>query len=538
MMVTKCFGIIGILLFQCWIIPGMTEDLGVTNPTIDPHASSCPTPNVTYNGSVLSGDILESLASFKAVEDVEFDVQIGPLASGRQKCKLSCRNGKWVGPLCRKAKEDTYKSLLRSCELNIHPPKQILTYQYQELQLSESTLFPHGAEIQIRCNSSKPGLFAQEGNSTLTCQNGQWDSRLPYCRETSGIEDFNGDLPPQISVVNAGGHVHEGPGGELIVYPGSIIHLDCIFNRKLGNPTWSWASSGKVYPTGWVVSGLERNWHFRMSIYYAKLNDDSNVFTCTSPRGHKNSIAIEISDVQCPEFHIADVELESRLESRKIGSVATFSCPLGFVLQGPEKIACQKNGQWSRSPPYCEPTRCSALEILDPHLRVLALNNSYKGEAEFLCPFGYKLVGKESIACGSRGNWTGTVPKCEAIECPPPLAPHNGKILSRDKYLVGHTVQYTCYEGYVLIGEPIIRCTDTGLWSHATPFCKRACRFPGDPVHGRITPVKFLYEIGDKILVQCHSGFVNTGKQKLQCLENGGWSDRVPKCHNYMGSTR
>lgn len=64
---------------------------------------------------------------------------------------------------------------------------------------------------------------------------------------------FPGDLPPQISVVNAGGHVHEGPGGELIVYPGSIIHLDCIFNRKLGNPTWSWASSGKVYPTGKLV---------------------------------------------------------------------------------------------------------------------------------------------------------------------------------------------------------------------------------------------------------------------------------------------
>ncbi|TRY73779.1 hypothetical protein TCAL_16894 [Tigriopus californicus] len=118
-----------------------------------------------------------------------------------------------------------------------------------------------------------------------------------------------------------------------------------------------------------------------------------------------------LENVECPEFHIEDVELESRLESRKIGSIATFSCPLGFVLQGPDKIACQKNG-------------------------------------------------------------------------------------------------------------------------------KRACRFPGDPVHGRITPVKFLYEIGDKILVQCHSGFLNTGKQKLQCLESGGWSDRVPKCHNYMGSTR
>ena len=29
-----------------------------------------------------------------------------------------------------------------------------------------------------------------------------------------------------------------------------------------------------------------------------------------------------------------------------------------------------------------------------------------------------------------------------------------------------------CDEGFVLIGEPIIRCTEAGLWSHAPPFCK------------------------------------------------------------------
>ena len=35
---------------------------------------------------------------------------------------------------------------------------------------------------------------------------------------------------------------------------------------------------------------------------------------------------------------------------------------------------------------------------------------------------------------------------------------------------------------------------------------KRACRFPGDPKNGRITPVKFLYEVGDRILIQCDTG--------------------------------
>ena len=46
------------------------------------------------------------------------------------------------------------------------------------------------------------------------------------------------------------------------------------------------------------------------------------------------------------------------------------------------------------------------------------------------------------------------------------------KVMDNGHYLVGNTVQYSCHEGYVLIGEPIIRCTETGLWSHAPPFCK------------------------------------------------------------------
>ena len=59
-----------------------------------------------------------------------------------------------------------------------------------------------------------------------------------------------------------------------------------------------------------------------------------------------------------------------------------------------------------------------------------------------------------------------------AIQCPPPLPPMNGRLLDNGHYLVGNTVQYFCSEGFVLIGEPVIRCTESGLWSHAPPFCK------------------------------------------------------------------
>ena len=79
--------------------------------------------------------------------------------------------------------------------------------------------------------------------------------------------------------------------------------------------------------------------------------------------------------------------------------------------------------------------KCPALEIADPHLRVLALNNSFQvrctildarlrdfpptiglflqGSARFLCPFGYRLVGRGVIGCDYDGAWDGEVPTCK-----------------------------------------------------------------------------------------------------------------------------
>ena len=37
---------------------------------------------------------------------------------------------------------------------------------------------------------------------------------------------------------------------EGICFPDSIVNLNCIYDRKVGNPEWLTASSRKDYPTG------------------------------------------------------------------------------------------------------------------------------------------------------------------------------------------------------------------------------------------------------------------------------------------------
>ena len=62
-------------------------------------------------------------------------------------------------------------------------------YYYFMLQLRENTLFPDGSSVEFRCHEETqlfPGHdYALEGNSSLTCHDGHWNSRLPYCRKTA-----------------------------------------------------------------------------------------------------------------------------------------------------------------------------------------------------------------------------------------------------------------------------------------------------------------------------------------------------------------
>ena len=53
-------------------------------------------------------------------------------------------------------------------------------------------------------------------------------------------------------------------------------------------------------------------------------------------------------------------------------------------------------------------------------------------------------------------------------------------------------------------------------------------------MRGVITPVKFVYSVGDQITVICDQGFFTTGSTSVHCTEEGQWSDEVPRCEDYM----
>lgn len=45
--------------------------------------------------------------------------------------------------------------------------------------------------------------------------------------------------------------------------------------------------------SGWAISPSEKDWKYRLSIYYVK-NQDSGIYTCSTPKGFTNSIRIHV----------------------------------------------------------------------------------------------------------------------------------------------------------------------------------------------------------------------------------------------------
>ncbi|KAJ9584513.1 hypothetical protein L9F63_021123, partial [Diploptera punctata] len=165
---------------------------------------------------------------------------------------------------------------------------------------TERLTFPHGAIVLARCREL--GVYKLLGESSLQCKNGAWSHRIPACIPTTMLTNFTEDSPPTVLIKIPSGSASVEPSGDLAVFPGSILHLECLFSRKLGNPEWTWTSTFRQFLTGWAIAAEEREWKYRLSIYYTK-PQDSGVFTCATPRGLTNSITVHVTGSLIKSLH-------------------------------------------------------------------------------------------------------------------------------------------------------------------------------------------------------------------------------------------
>ena len=93
------------------------------------------------------------------------------------------------------------------------------------------------------------GKYRLEGSSRRRCVGGSWDGEEAVCVGLSQHHDYSTEEPPTILFRFENGAIAQSNVGELVVAPGTTLHMECLFKRKYGNPAWFIDNySGRTYP--------------------------------------------------------------------------------------------------------------------------------------------------------------------------------------------------------------------------------------------------------------------------------------------------
>ena len=114
------------------------------------------------------------------------------------------------------------------------------------------------------------------------------------------------------------------------------------------------------------------------------------------------------------------------------------------------------------------------------------------------------------------------------VDCDDPGTPLNG---NRQLNLTtfGSTVEYSCNDGYELVGRQQRRCGGSGRWAGSLPVCSPTdCGDPGRPRNG--DRVLSDTSLGSQVLYICNPGFEITGSQRRVCETSSSWSNSLPVC--------
>jgi CUB/sushi domain-containing protein len=197
-------------------------------------------------------------------------------------------------------------------------------------------------------------------------------------------------------------------------------------------------------------------------------------------------------------------------------SRVNFTCQDGYNLIGSSSAVCLVNGSWSNPTPVCSLVNG----------RVSVINTTYQSRVNFTCQDGYNLIGSSSAVCLVNGSWSNPTPVCSIVDCGDPSL-MNGKV-----HVINTNYQsranFTCQDGYNLIGSSSAVCLVNGSWSNPTPVCSIVdC---GDPslMNGKVHVINTNYQ--SRANFTCQDGYNLIGSSSSVCSANGQWSNQLPLC--------
>ncbi|KAJ1059271.1 hypothetical protein K5549_008072 [Capra hircus] len=212
------------------------------------------------------------------------------------------------------------------------------------------------------------------------------------------------------------------------------------------------------------------------------------------------------------------------------GAMVAYSCNRGFYIKGEKKSACEATGQWSSPIPTCHPVSCSEPPKVENGFLEHTTGRTFESEVRYQCNPGYKSVGSPVFVCQANRHWHSESPlSCIPLNCgkPPPI--QNGYIKG-ENFEVGAKVHFFCNEGYELIGDHSWTCLKSGKWSKKPNQKCVPAKCPEPPLlENQLVLKELTTEVG-VVTFSCKEGHVLQGRSVLRCLPSQQWNDSFPVC--------
>ena len=228
------------------------------------------------------------------------------------------------------------------------------------------------------------------------------------------------EKPPTILFRHQLGPIAQTNDGKLLVYPGTILHMECLWIRRFGTPKWQVSHNYRKYPEGWTQDGgRDPTLEYRLSVFHAQ-KDDSGLFTCSTPSRYSHSVEIVVRAVHCAAL-VNRKGLAVSTRTTRLNTRVLFSCDNGNSLVGAAEATCLPSGNWNAPTPFCESVLCpdtvtslsgntTAAERI---VRTSIVSREVGGKALFNCPPGYALQGPSETTCLPTGEWSQQFPYCQ-----------------------------------------------------------------------------------------------------------------------------
>ncbi|KAK2915381.1 hypothetical protein Q8A73_005975 [Channa argus] len=383
-------------------------------------AADCPKPEGSTN-TILTDEAL-LLNAFPEGTKVSFEC-----ANGHDKEKgsefITCIDGKWseLDLTCKR----------KDCGQPEPQPNM-------RFDISAGTLF--GAQIRAICDKG----YEIRGPSYMNCYNSGW-GRKPRCEMVTcekptevinGRSSWNSEDDPQYGeIINFSCNE-----GYTLVGKSSIV---CSETGDYDSPPpkceeTSTSSDSSATATTPTVSS-------------------SSQAACPKPVGSNNTVltneALLLNDYP------------DRIN-------VTFECVNGYVKEkGSEFITCI-DGKWSEPDLTCKRKDCGQPEP-QPNMRFdISAGTLFGDVIEAICDKGYEIRGPSYMTCYDSG-WS-RKPRCEMVTCEKPTEVINGRSSwnSEDDPKYGEIINFSCNEGYTLVGKATIVCSKTGEYDSPPPKCE------------------------------------------------------------------